>query len=76
MNERIRELAEQAKDHANTYDDVGTPIWFQMYNEKFAELIIQECLELARSYPGQNEDYAAGIDSVRDSIKQHFGIKE
>jgi hypothetical protein len=44
------------------------------YNS-FAELLIQECLSLAQSHHSQNTDYAAGIDSVRDSIKEHFGVK-
>jgi len=44
--------------------------------EKFARLIIRECMSLAQSHPSQIEDYAAGIDSVRENIKEHFGIKE
>lgn len=61
MNQRIKLLAEQAKEHANSYDDAGTPIWFQFYNEKFAQLIVQECAELAYDGPG--------------GILEHFGVE-
>ena len=43
MNERIKELAKQAADYANTYSDDGADVWFEMYNKKFAELIVREC---------------------------------
>jgi hypothetical protein len=47
MNERIKALVEQARKYADEnrpgsfvkYD----PEWFVLYNEKFAELIIEEC---------------------------------
>ena len=71
MNEQIKLFAEQAglgRERWNTTEQ------FHAFLEKFAELIVRECLSLARSYPSQNDDYAAGIDSVRDSIKQHFGV--
>ena len=58
MNERIRQLAEQAGDYVN---EVYTPPvrsktpgkiwedghvdWYTQFNEKFAELIVAECLE-------------------------------
>ena len=76
MNERIKEFATLAKEHADTYDDAGTPIWFYMYNQKFSELIVRECMSLAQSHRSQIEDFAAGIDSVRENIKEHFNISE
>jgi len=58
VNERIRQLAEQAGDYVN---EVYTPPvrsktpgkiwedghvdWYTQFNEKFAELIVAECLE-------------------------------
>ena len=67
MNERIQQMI------YNLNEKVGVH-WTNEDKLKFAELIVRECLSLARSYPSQNDDYAAGIDSVRDSIKQHFGV--
>ena len=69
MNERIRQLAEQAKDHANTYDDTGTPIWFQMYNEKFAELIVRECAKRVDYWESRQGEHA-------DDLLKHFGVGE
>jgi hypothetical protein len=59
MNERIRELAEQAgwDNHHSKFD---TRI------EKFAELIVRECAEIA----DKAEPYKAS-----DLIKQHFGVE-
>ena len=64
MNERIRELAEQAKGTKTP----GFPVW-QFYNtelEKFAELIVGECLSYAKD---------GDIDFMKFMIKQHFGVE-
>jgi hypothetical protein len=85
MNERIRELAEQAhrstadelahlqRVHNRTYDLNESAA---IYNEKFAELIVQECIDIIAPYtvrmsrPG--EEYLHPILE----IKQHFGVEE
>ena len=66
MNERIKQLATQAANYANTYDDAGADIWFEMYNQKFAELIVRECADIA--------DTAEPFLSS-DLIKQQFGVE-
>ena len=43
MNERIKQLAEQAWDATAVSPEFGHPISFA---EKFAELIVQECVRL------------------------------
>ena len=75
MNEKIRDLFEDAGGYYADFEDDGNFQFVLPDLEKFAELIIQECLNCARSYNDQNEDYADGIDSVRDEIKSLFGIK-
>lgn len=69
MNERIKELAEQAGIHL---DDNGDIIWSKTrYNsevEKFAELIIEKCGEVADEYTGY------GIPST--AIDRYFGVEE
>ena len=42
MNERLKELAEQAWDATAVSPEFGHPISFA---EKFAELIVRECLD-------------------------------
>lgn len=45
MNERIRELAEQAT--TRTFDGTGTDVGELVLDEqKFAELIVRECIEI------------------------------
>jgi hypothetical protein len=72
MNERIRELAEQA---TKKYDRLGNEIPFAQPDlEKFAELIIRECAELTLDH--KNDDYYAGWLDYRDEIRRHFGVDE
>lgn len=76
MNERIRLLAEQAGDIEAHYEsDHGPFVPAEFNKEKFAELIVQECLGML-----DDEDdygpYSTGICSAAYRIKQHFGVKE
>ena len=61
MKERFRELAEQAGLEYN-FDPM---LWLKY--EKFAELIVLECAEVAEDYDGAHY--------VGTAIKQHFGVK-
>ena len=64
MNERIRELADEA---GYTKDMFGFGHWDMPECQKFAELIVKECAKIA----DKAEPYKA-----TDLIKKHFGIKE
>ena len=66
MNDRIKELAEQAKNSIPK-DSLGVTEWIAAYNQKFAELIVRECAEIA----DKAEPY-----KVSDLIKQYFGVAE
>ena len=47
MNERIRQLAEQADEYADTKLQMPGeyhPDWHDVRDEKFAELIVRECV--------------------------------
>jgi hypothetical protein len=78
MNERIQELAEQAEIYAGELIDEGADYdqYPRYYTEKFAELIVQECIDIIAPYtvrmnrPG--EEYLHPILE----IKQHFGVEE
>ena len=69
MNERIKELFNQAGGqgaiHPLKYN--GT-----LDVEKFAELLIKECAEVARQH---NLESAERSYMVHSAIKEHFGIK-
>ena len=86
MNERIRELAVQAEKLAdeatNAYnDDTGNwrKVWNEVYDEKFAELIVKECLRVsyksADMLKSTNPAYSDGIMSNNLAIREHFGVK-
>jgi hypothetical protein len=71
MNERIKELAEQAEMSANMGDHVDVKIMMA----KFAELLIKECMGVALKHTPYIElcDYSW---LIYDKIKEHFGIEE
>lgn len=71
MNERIEQLAEQCWVHTNEpLFTAKSPHW-EFDRQKFAELIVRECVEVIKWTPSQfpNDEYVK-------NIKQHFGVKE
>jgi methylmalonyl-CoA mutase cobalamin-binding subunit len=66
MNKRIRELAEQAG--ASYYNTYTGPLLSPKDIEKFAELIVRECIAV------HEDDY--GIDIIGNVLKKHFGVEE
>jgi hypothetical protein len=91
MNERIKELAEQATSYMPgrpPYDGLTFDVFDK---EKFAELIVLECNYLIQQQvslkykdgweqSGISDDWACGHYAAsilsRTVIKQHFGVKE
>ena len=78
MNERIRELAEQANNAIG-----GNAFSMARYNEKFAELIVWDCLDQIESQrsSGENSDqWTITRDlcyhNMMAVLKQHFGVEE
>ena len=64
MNERIRALAEQVKVIMDGDDDL------EFYTEKFAELIVRECMTVTKDYTcNQGWDYSAPV-----ALARHFGF--
>ena len=61
MNERIRELAEQA---GCTIDGMG---YGEGNIEKFAELIVRECADVAADHDAMD---------IYEEIREHFGVEE
>ena len=67
MNKRIRELAEQCWDKRPEGQ-------LHFDNEKFAELIVRECI--AHFYKNAEHDYlGAGSKLSAFNIKEHFGVE-
>jgi hypothetical protein len=85
MNERIRELAEQAgvTGYFAAGTEYATPIPLSNDIEKFAELIVKECFEHCK---GQLVDkktaehmgltYNDAVGDCANGLLQHFGVEE
>ena len=70
MNERIKELAEQAWDATAVSPDFGHPVSFA---EKFAELIVRECVIIANEYDAPKLSGPGMM--IGSMIENHFGIE-
>jgi len=67
MNERIKELMNDAVLEVEDIDEHGeTFYWTTFDREKFAELIVNECI----GYCGENLSKTVG-----QALKIHFGLK-
>ena len=83
MNQRIRELAEQAGYEKDMF---GIGHWDMSECKKFAELIVRECINKIETHEIPVGGSAAGeiacemtysaLKQIRDEIKQHFGVEE
>jgi hypothetical protein len=81
MNDRIKELADQAEAYAD-YNFKGEHFWTQAYDSKFAELMINDCikeLEISRRcdpYTGKLYDceYNTCIKEQIEVLKARFGV--
>ena len=80
MNERIRELVNQAADGMLSYDAEGEwRLLSEREVEKFAELMIQEFETVAKNprwyFPDQQDGWRDPINCVCKEMKKHFGVK-
>ena len=74
MNERIKELAEQA---GSTHkQSLGVYQFYSHELEKFAELIIRECLTFVEPMPGSGDIDDLALEAACEGIKEHFGVEE
>ena len=82
MNERIRVLAEQAKFMAE--EDINKQISYnselKAFAEKFAELIVEECMWkiMQRKEEAIDNDWRVdeAMSAAISDISEHFGVEE
>ena len=80
MNERIKQLWEDNDTIEVCYPEQGSPVSVSATTlEKFAELIVRECLAQVARVDDMLEDepaQTAAVAWVASSIAQHFGVEE
>jgi hypothetical protein len=70
MNPRVKELAEQA----------GGVVLAGSEIQKFAELIVRECISMADNeserYSNLDQEYCSmAMDNYRELVRKHFGVE-
>ena len=87
MNERIRELVRQAVESVDivtgneSLDDELAKMYIpDCFSEKFAELIVRECLKICQNHPSiifKNEWDADVVSTdIVSRLESHFGVEE
>jgi hypothetical protein len=69
MNERIRELYIKTLS-----EECSNPALVDI--EKFAELIVRECLKIVEPDQTSGDEWCVTLDETAQSIRQHFGIEQ
>jgi hypothetical protein len=82
MNERIKDLAREAgyylydlteTHEIKTVETDSTDEWITL--EKFAELIVKKCMDVAKYHTPDTED-CEYTWLIHDKIKKYFGVEE
>jgi len=79
MNKQIKQLAEQATTYIDPSANDG--VCWAFDREKFAQLILQECLTICQ-YNTDDDDDQFDLGRVHQAkeithlIKKHFGVEE
>jgi len=76
MNKRIRELEDLAG--YIQVDDRFSGGYITFNTEKFAELIVRECLGIVHDAErgGSNEIWDNAVKFIRRDLQEHFGVEE
>ena len=74
MNERIKELKQQARDFYLLQEDLdcSTKQLHELVESKFAELIVKECADIVADAVDHREPASTYVEK----IKEHFGVEE
>lgn len=74
MNERIRELAEEARRKPT--GDTWVYRTYGEFEQEFAERIVLECVKVVDDAErgGSNEVWDNAVKFIRRDLKEHFGI--
>ena len=83
MNERIKELVKQAGGHFSTHNLMSNPVQhresIELWDkniEKFAELIVRECIRVPYDMWDKAELNADIAVKIEHRIKEHFRVEK
>ena len=80
MHKRIKDLKRQAEEYAGKYGlahSVYGQDLIDILDQKFAELIVRECLTVitpTEIHTGSYVDFSNGMKLSQSLIKKHFGV--
>lgn len=78
MSDLINQLVSKAK--ASVPHGLNPDKWIEVYNQKFAELIVKECEKVAKDgtwyYDAPSCGWRNPINHVCNVMKEHFGVEE
>ena len=85
MNKKIKQLWDNSIEEFSKQHQYATIMLPEPLREKFAELIVRECIDIVK--PTQHHEvwaqsYLGGVDGLElldsrvEKIKQHFGVEE
>ena len=75
MNERIRQLARDSYMVEVVCSQKSVKVNYPKNFEKFAQLIVQECMTIGFNTVYKVDDDSAAV-AVYQNIKEHFGVEE
>ena len=84
MNDRIKELAEQAWETIDVSAKLGMPGTERVFNKgKFAELIVRECVNIVDKVYDEQTGMGAKMcrratpyQEIVNELEEHFGVGE
>ena len=80
MNERIKELKQQARDFYLLQEDLdcSTKELHELVEQKFAELLIRECADIAlkKGMASPDTDFRTGSILLSEYLLVRFGVEE
>ena len=80
MNEKIKEIFDRSNEESIA--DWKKGIRYETSYEKFAELIVKECIDICKSHKIQSTDdvwYLAHnetVNNISENIEEYFGVEE
>ena len=87
MNKKIKQLWDNSIEEFSKQHQYATIMLPEPLREKFAELIVRECIGIADELVNRNvdgswtsnelyTDYNGALHEVKRRIEQHFGVEE